>query len=359
MPSKLGRYLHHLWQSVVYWSLALGFFAILRYYGADGNSAAIINPNLDEKSPILPHLSVLMSMGACLGVLYALIEWYFENSILRRFTLGLHLMLKTMAYFISSIIIFTIVLNITSNILPVDFNLERGWWIANKTVWVLLFYIFFGSLVFSFLKMASERFGKNMFLKTLVGRFKYPHEQHRIFMFADLKDATSLAERLGHFRYSQLIQDCFEDLNHIAPLYEAEIYQYVGDEAVLTWPFEKGVRNNNCIHFFRAFQKQLSIRESYYQQKYGALPIFKAGVHGGKLIVVEVGHVKKELAYHGDVINTAARIQGQCNLNNSDFLISEELLKHLDDGINVTKIEEKVTLKGKDNKVVIYSINRE
>ena len=43
-------------------------------------------------------------------------------------------------------------------------------------------------------------------------------------------------------------------------------------------------------------------------------------------MVVEVGSFKKELAYHRDVINTAARIQHMCNTLQSTLLISSDLL---------------------------------
>ena len=60
-------------------------------------------------------------------------------------------------------------------------------------------------------------------------------------------------------------------------------------------------------------------RREYYEQEYGVYPEFKAGLHGGALMVAEVGSVKKELAYHGDVINTSARIQAECNKHNVSF----------------------------------------
>jgi len=52
---------------------------------------------------------------------------------------------------------------------------------------------------------------------------------------------------------------------------------------------------------------------AYYLSKYGRVPVFKAGIHGGKVMALEVGSVKKELAYLGDIVNTTARIQGECN----------------------------------------------
>ncbi len=59
------------------------------------------------------------------------------------------------------------------------------------------------------------------------------------------------------------------------------------------------------------------------------VPEFKAGLHGGSLTVAEVGANKKEIAYHGDVINTASRIQGACNKLGEKFLASLNLAEKL------------------------------
>jgi adenylate cyclase len=139
--------------------------------------------------------------------------------------------------------------------------------------------------------------------------------------------------------------------------YDAEIYQYVGDEAVLNWPYKKGLTNNNCIGVFFAFQQQRLSRKEYYLEKYSVYPEFKAGLHGGPLMVAEVGSVKKELAYHGDVINTSARIQAECNTHNVTLLLSEKLLKDLGvDQFSTTKSLGSILLKGKKQEVRIHTI---
>ncbi|MEM9328232.1 MAG: adenylate/guanylate cyclase domain-containing protein, partial [Bacteroidota bacterium] len=194
--------------------------------------------------------------------------------------------------------------------------------------------------------------------KILLGKYRTPKEEERIFMFLDLKNSTSIAERLGHLKYSQFIQDCFYDLNLVVFKYEAEIYQYVGDEAVLTWPYQRGVVNSNCIRLFFEFQRQRKSREAYYLQNYGIYPEFKAGLHGGALMVAEVGFVKKELAYHGDVINTSARIQAQCNHYNVALLLSEKLIQDIKtEDFTTSKPLGSVLLKGKQKEVKIHTLS--
>ena len=98
-------------------------------------------------------------------------------------------------------------------------------------------------------------------------------------------------------------------------------------------------------------------RSKYYEGKYGMIPAFKAGLSSGYATVAEVGELKKELAYHGDVLNTASRIQGICNKYNKSLLISEELENNLKFDSNYNKeLIGSVELKGKLQPVNIYSV---
>ena len=74
-------------------------------------------------------------------------------------------------------------------------------------------------------------------------------------------------------------------------------------------------------------------------------------------MVAEVGVVKKELAFHGDVINTSARIQSECNNYGVSILLSEQLIGDLDIAKDYTqKPLGSVLLKGKHEKVNIFTL---
>jgi adenylate cyclase len=62
----------------------------------------------------------------------------------------------------------------------------------------------------------------------------------RIFLFIDLKSSTSIAESLGNLRYSEFLIDYYDDMTDAILMSKAEIYQYIGDEIVLTWSFARG-----------------------------------------------------------------------------------------------------------------------
>jgi len=176
-------------------------------------------------------------------------------------------------------------------------------------------------------------------------------------MFIDLKSSTTYAEKLEHIKYSQLIQDCFNDLNISASKHKAEIYQYVGDEAVITWTLEKGLKNSNYLKFYFDFQERITCGADYYKSQYNLVPEFKAGVNGGNITAAEVGDIKREITYHGDVINTAARIQQVCNSYDKKLLVSEFLAGKIKTSNNYINEEiGSITLKGKEIPVNIYSV---
>ena len=176
-------------------------------------------------------------------------------------------------------------------------------------------------------------------------------------MFMDLKSSTALAEKLGHLKYSSFIRDSFMDINQVLSRFNAEVYQYIGDEIVLTWRVDDGFKDFSCIRFFFACEKQFLNRSIHYTKNYGALPDFKAGLHMGKVTAVEVGEVKRDIAYHGDTLNTASRIQSVCNDYNKNLLASESLLMQIGLHPNLkTESLGMVQLKGKAKKIAIISV---
>lgn len=327
MNRNLKQFIILLAQSVFFWILAFLLLMIFRYYGLQEEDGNIIAPEFQV--PITQWIDISLYIGLSLGLLYAVIEFTFGKFIVNKVSLGVVLIFKSFIYLIVMVIIISLATYYAEYRMDIDLNNDMGWWRTNKAFWVSVLYFFISSLVFSFIKIANDKFGRGVFLNMLLGKYRKPREEKRILMFLDLKDSTMIAERLGHIKYSQFIQDCFIDLNRVLNKYEAEIYQYVGDEAVLSWTFKRGLKQNNCIYLFDAFQKRLKKRASYYNDVYDQVPEFKAGLHGGQLMIAEVGIIKKELAYHGDVINTTSRIQSECNKYLESLLISKDLLQQL------------------------------
>ena len=176
-------------------------------------------------------------------------------------------------------------------------------------------------------------------------------------MFLDMKSSTTIAEQLGHVRFYTLLNELFHEISQPVLQTKAEIYQYVGDEVVLTWEVEHGLKNSNCLKTFFMFQESLRRNSGNYLRNFGIKPEFKAGLHFGKVVCAQIGDLKREIVYNGDVLNTTARIQDECNKYQRDCLVSGMLMKRLKqlDGFQWERIDA-VTLRGKETEVELFSV---
>jgi adenylate cyclase len=201
--------------------------------------------------------------------------------------------------------------------------------------------------------------GEGVLVKFLLGKYRKPTGEHRIFMFLDVKSSTSIAEKLGMEKYYSLLNDFFHEVSEPVRSTNAEIYQYVGDEIVFTWKTDQGLTDSNCLKIFYKIQEKVYENRKYYRDKYGDIPHFKAGLHFGEVISAQIGDIKREIIYNGDVLNTSARIQEQCNVFKCEFLISGKLLDKLniENEYSAEKMDT-VKLRGKESSIDLYSLEQ-
>lgn len=194
-------------------------------------------------------------------------------------------------------------------------------------------------------------------LKYVSGKYHLPEEVNKIFLFIDLKSSTATAEKLGNTKYSSFLIDYFHDMTGAILMSKAEIYQYIGDEIILSWTFNNGIKHARCINCFFDIMTSIEMQKESYLKKYGVQPEFKAALHGGNVSVTWIGTIKKEIVYHGDVLNTTARIQEECNKYGQKFLISEFLLQNIElpEYLRSEFVGE-LQLKGKEKKVKIFGL---
>ncbi|WP_052444557.1 adenylate/guanylate cyclase domain-containing protein [Flammeovirga sp. OC4] len=201
--------------------------------------------------------------------------------------------------------------------------------LSQQSFVIYAIYVMMAGALINSLFQLKDILGPELFQTALKGDYYTPKEEHRVFMFLDLYNSTSIAECLGHMKYSRLIQDCYRTMTDPISFSKASVYQYVGDEIVLTWPLEKGIKNNRCIQLFYDIDATLKSRRDYFMEKYGVMPEFKAGIHAGIVATSQVGVIKREVAYHGDTVNATSRLQEKCKELGYQVLMSEDVVNLL------------------------------
>jgi len=306
---------------------------------------------------------IIISIGSLfMGLFQGLIEVLWIRTYFSKLALWKKFVYKSIFYLVLIILFFSITTLITNAIL-LDTNI-----FSQKSLDDLLEFmsesIFWTSVIYTgmildialFYSEIEAYMGSNVLINYL-GKYHTPNQEKRIFMFLDMKSSTSIAETIGHKRYFKLLKKYYADMTNAILETSGEVYQYVGDEIVVTWKEKEGVRKNNCIHCFIKISNAINKNKEYYIEQFGSVPEFKAGIHVGEVTAGEIGIIKKDIIYTGDVLNTTARIQGECNSHNSKMLISEELFKKLteEEQYSFNKIE-KLLLQGKKEQVQLYDV---
>ncbi len=91
-----------------------------------------------------------------------------------------------------------------------------------------------------------------------------------------------------------------------------EVYRYVGDALIATWPLGTAQENARPIQCLFACRDALDAARPDLLRRYEHLPGFRAAIHSGPLVAGEIGGFKREIALLGDAMNTAARLEQAC-----------------------------------------------
>jgi class 3 adenylate cyclase len=185
----------------------------------------------------------------------------------------------------------------------------------------------------------------------------YIVEEERAFMFIDLNNSTMLAEKLGHMKYSKFLTSYYELLLWYAGKYKAETYQVVGDEIVLTWPIKNLSDSRNPFQLHYTLERALLSREEFFWSKYQTMPRFTSSVHKGKVAMSYIGGQLKDRAYHGDVLNTAARMLEQAKLKKVKLVTSADFLSGvINSNPFIVHALGPLKVRGKSNPLELFSI---
>jgi len=191
---------------------------------------------------------------------------------------------------------------------------------------IFSFVVTFG---FLFVIEISNLVGRRTLRNIVLGRYHRPRSEERFFLFVDIVGSTPLAERIGpaavhHFldRVFRLASDPIDD-------YGGEIYQYVGDEMVVTWTAAAGRREGRPLACFFAIRAALDEEAPDFEREFGVTPGLRAALHAGPVISGEVGGSKRDIVFHGDVMNTAARLEQATRDLGRRFIVSADALRRL------------------------------
>lgn len=338
--------------SIFGWLIVTGFYLLIRFYGtgqaedwATTNSAVFL---------VWIISSLVLYTFFEIGNVVSERRQLRKNSYIKLIFVRIFLVVFST---VLVIIVTRVIANQDTSVNTIEILLSTLIEFHSKPMQIFLLYLTLATMVLAFIRQMGFMVGPQMLLKLMLGRYHEPRMENRIFMFLDLKDSTAHGEKLGHKHFFKLIQDCFHDLTDSALSHNVEIYQYVGDEAILTWDIDTGIRNSNCVSVFWDFEKRLIRNGKYYMQEYGFIPEFKAGLNMGPVTVAEIGDIKREITYLSDVLNTASRIENACTKHRKRLLASGPIRDILQSDTRFKFVSiGAIRFKGKEKEEEIFSV---
>lgn len=232
----------------------------------------------------------------------------------------------------------------------VDYFVRSYYLLNNSGTWTLIF------IITQLVVEINEKYSPGLFRDILAGKYIEPREERKIIMFIDLKDSTSIAEQLGHKKYFLFIRDFINHVSKGILKCGADIYQYVGDEVVLSWPATPE-NYKRSIQALLEVRKELQKNNNYYRNEYSTIPDFRSGIHTGEVMIGEIGIIKKDLAMSGDTMNVTARIKNRVTDLSKKFIATKDFVDAA--GMEGFQAESAgvIELKGKENGLELFILH--
>ena len=222
--------------------------------------------------------------------------------------------------------VFTLVIRSSFPVMGVEIE---GWGWREANFLVAVGASFAASIAINAIVRIGQMLGRGVLVKFLTGYYYRPREEERIFIFVDLVDSTAIAERIGHVAFHRLLNDFIRDATEPILASQGEIHNYVGDEIIVTWTPDRGLKQGRCVRCIGDVRRALERRGDAYRNAYGIEPEFRAALHMGPVVAGEMGLVKQAIVYLGDTVNTTARIEAACKELDADILVSADVVDRL------------------------------
>ena len=178
-------------------------------------------------------------------------------------------------------------------------------------------------------------------------------------MFSDVRDFTSISERLSATELSSALNRYMGEMTDIVLKTNGTLDKYIGDAIVAFWgaPVDIGDHVTQAVHASIKMMEALPKVNEEFKSK--GLPEFRVGIglNSGECNVGNMGS-DQIFAYTalGDTMNLGARLESSCKFYGAQILISEYTYDRLDSTQITARLIDKVQVKGKTQPVKVYEV---
>ncbi len=284
-------------------------------------------------------------LGATIGALIMLLEVFVFPSAslrpMRRLPLPAHFAVRLLSWF--SVIFFVI-----DGFGPPRTDPE---WATSMAISLVLTF-----MAVSFI-MIERIVGQTALINLLTGRYYRPKRGEFALLLIDLKGSTPIAEKIGNQQFFSFLDRFVTDACEPIRAHGGEIYKFVGDEIIASWPSDKNFDLKRCLQTWNILVQLFEAQGPAYEAEFGAKPTLRGAIHVGEVVIGQIGQYKQEIAMLGEPMNTASRLLELSGDRNIDLVISDAAFAKIREPteFEIQKIG-KVLLRGCNAELELYSV---
>lgn len=182
-------------------------------------------------------------------------------------------------------------------------------------------------------------------------------EKEITIQFSDVRNFTSLSEKLSPTQVTNLLRDYLTPMTRIITEHEGTLDKFIGDAVMAFWNAPLDIENHQekALRAAMAQQRKLEELNEIFREKYGFTIAVGIGIHSGS---VRVGNMGSDDLFDytliGDNVNLASRLEGLTKYYGQKLVVSQAIKDACGESYRF-RILDKVRVKGKEKPVTIYT----
>jgi adenylate cyclase len=185
------------------------------------------------------------------------------------------------------------------------------------------------ALAIAFCFEVDRLLGPGTLWRLAIGRYHAPRIEERAFLLLDLAGSTAIARQIGPERFLALLDHLLAAMSPAFLAHRAEVYRYVGDGIIVSWPLAEAVEDARILRCLEDAVRRMVAERPRVAARFGVAPAGRAALHCGPVAVGAVGDAKREIAFLGDTLNTAAKMEKAAGERGLSSVASRDLLDRL------------------------------
>ena len=178
------------------------------------------------------------------------------------------------------------------------------------------------------------------------------------FLFSDIRGFTPISEKYksNPQGLTELINKFLTPMTDIILKHGGTVDKYMGDCIMAFWNAPLDTPNHQYMAIKAAREMKRKLIQMNIKEEFGTELKIGIGINTGEAVVGNMGSEQRfDYSVLGDAVNLASRLEGISKNYDTTIVIGEDTYRTVKDKFKFRKLDD-VQVKGKSNKVAIYSI---